>query len=89
MTTFQEKLDALPEMPKRGQASTEALAHVIYHAACHDALRARLALARELLDRIVVGSACSCFLEHRESGDHHKNVCNRCAFLAKLDKEAL
>ena len=47
--TFQEKLDALPEMPERGQASTEVLAHVIYHAACHDALRARLALARELI----------------------------------------
>jgi hypothetical protein len=46
---------------------------------------AKLKEARELLE----GSACSCFLEHRESGEHHKNVCNRCAFLARMDRESI
>lgn len=81
MTTA-DKIAALPEMPNPFVAPGDMTINE-FRVDTIKSLRARLTLARELLEE----SACSCFLEHRESGEHNKNVCNRCAFLVKMDRE--
>jgi hypothetical protein len=81
VTTFQDKLDALPEMPKGTTHNlNDELAVVTFSGGdmgqMEDALRARLALARELLAGIRQYPTGAQWINDGTS-----------AFLAKLDSE--
>ena len=80
MTSFQDKLDALPEIPS--YSTVTELGHSEVQRAF--ALSARLALARELLEetlRLLQGMTPTGFAKHQKA--------DAVAFLSKLDSEGI